>query len=341
MLKKQAWIKNAPYDLLTILSVPFVCLALFVCFQGYFINSSEVDVLQWFVLVLCIDVAHVYSSLYRTYLDKKIVSQLKFELVLIPVIILIISVAVHYISPAYYWRLMAYLAAFHFVRQQYGFLKLYSREEKPKKIEQIIDDLAIYSATLYPLLYWHLNEKINVQWFVENDFVHASNNQFNGVLLLVFIAIQAAFYIKTLFVFIKNRKLNIPKVLIVLGTALSWYLGIVMYDNDLIFTFFNVICHGIPYMALVWAKTSKKSILQKVKRFPLFVFIASILVFAFTEEFFWDIFVWKSHYQIFGFAGLEFDITSSTLMSFIVPILSLPQLTHYVLDGFIWKRNLG
>jgi hypothetical protein len=27
------------------------------------------------------------------------------------------------------------------------------------------------------------------------------------------------------------------------------------------------------------------------------------------------------------------------LKTFVVPLLALPQLTHYVLDGFIWRRK--
>ena len=49
---------------------------------------------------------------------------------------------------------------------------------------------------------------------------------------------------------------------------------------------------------------------------------------AFSEEFFWEILVWKEHVSF-----LDFEI-SSFLMMIIVPLLAMPQLTHYLLDGF-------
>ncbi|MFX7784540.1 hypothetical protein ABTJ92_20165, partial [Acinetobacter baumannii] len=53
-----------------------------------------------------------------------------------------------------FWSALAYLAVFHFVRQQYGFLRIYSRHE-PGGFARKIDAALIYLATRYPLAYWH------------------------------------------------------------------------------------------------------------------------------------------------------------------------------------------
>jgi hypothetical protein len=45
---------------------------------------------------------------------------------------------------------------------------------------------------------------------------------------------------------------NLPRNLVIAGTFLSWYVGIVHFNSDLAFTAINVMSHGIPYMALVW-----------------------------------------------------------------------------------------
>jgi hypothetical protein len=55
---------------------------------------------------------------------------------------------------------------------------------------------------------------------------------------------------------------------------------------------------------------------------------------AFAEEMFWDRGVWGERSWLFG--G-RVDI--ETIKMFIVPLLALPQITHYVLDGFIWRRK--
>ena len=46
---------------------------------------------------------------------------------------------------------MAYTAAYHFVRQQYGFMRIYSRKEAANKYYRVIDAITIYAATIYPL----------------------------------------------------------------------------------------------------------------------------------------------------------------------------------------------
>jgi hypothetical protein len=51
----------------------------------------------------------------------------------------------------------------------------------------------------------------------------------------------------------------------------------------------------------------------------------------------WDIIVWNQHRNIFGADRfIAFDL-SDRILSFIVPLLALPQITHYILDGFIWR----
>ena len=58
---------------------------------------------------------------------------------------------------------------------------------------------------------------------------------------------------------------------------------------------------------------------------------------AFLEEGLWDMTVWKEHKNVFKwlhFSDLQF---SHEVLSFIVPLLALPQITHYIVDGYIWR----
>ena len=66
-------------------------------------------------------------------------------------------------------------------------------------------------------------------------------------------------------------------------------------------------------------------------------FLGLIFLFAFIEEGLWDITVWNEHRNIFGTNGLMAIDLSDRILSFVVPLLALPQITHYILDGFIWK----
>lgn len=127
---------------------------------------------------------------------------------------------------------------------------------------------------------------------------------------------------------------------------LSWYFGIVYFNGDLAFTLLNVVSHGVPYMALVWLHGRKQYVhaqhgnrfLRRVfGRFGLLLFLCIVFLLAFLEEGLWDIAVWQEHGSVFGTATMPKFHLSNQALSIIVPMLALPQVTHYILDGFIWK----
>lgn len=293
----------------------------------------------WIVLVMLIDVSHVYSSLYRTYFDKFTRQKHTKLLFLTPVLVAIFAIGIHQISSLWFWRLAAYLAVFHFIRQQYGFLKLYTRHEGTKRI----DVLMIYSATLLPILYWHLSSPRNFNWFVEDDFYLIKNQVLASILIYIYwlwVLVYLAFVVND---YLKAKTFNLPKNLLILSTMLTWYLGIVYFNGDMAFTMLNVVAHGIPYMALVYATEQKKVYKQQgvwkliFSNFGL-LFISILALLSFIEEGLWDSLVWHDRQQIFAIFP-SFQITDSLALSIIVGLLSVPQLTHYVLDGYIWKRG--
>jgi hypothetical protein len=142
------------------------------------------------------------------------------------------------------------------------------------------------------------------------------------------------------------RAWNLPKNLIVLGTALSWYCGIVRHDGDLAFTATNVVAHGVPYMALVWiyqrkqqpASLRHEAFLKRWFRPSLLpVYAGVILALAYFEEGIWDALVWRDHGMFYAWLAWTPKVEEKALLAMLVPLLALPQATHYVLDGFIWK----
>jgi hypothetical protein len=64
--------------------------------------------------------------------------------------------------------------------------------------------------------------------------------------------------------------------------------------------------------------------------------LAIVVGLAYAEEGLWDGFVWREHPELFNmFSGLP--ALDGRWLTFAVPTLILPQLTHYVLDAFIWR----
>ncbi|WP_291151199.1 hypothetical protein [Flavobacterium sp. UBA7680] len=337
---EQPWIHKAKTDLLFIIGPSFFVLAIIFIFQDY-ITAIENDYsfYTWLFLIVFIDVAHVYATLFKTYFVKEEFQKDKKRLILLPVICFSIGLILFSFGSLVFWSFLAYVAVFHFIRQQYGFMRLYARKEAKTRFSVIIDNMAIYASTVYPMLFWFFSSERKFNWFIENEFFRFENKAILPILFWVYIAILSVYVIRTTLVSVKNKFFNVPKNCIILGTALSWYFGIVYFNDDLIFTLLNVVSHGIPYMALVYFKgvensqNKKSGVFSFIKNYnAIFIYLAILLIIAFTEEFFWEFFVWNENISIstIDFSGWQF---------LLVPLLSVPQFTHYLLDGFIWKSK--
>ncbi|RAJ06799.1 hypothetical protein LX64_01926 [Chitinophaga skermanii] len=346
---RQPWVYAAWLDSIFILSPPFLALACIALFPQVFINgNSSVNVAWWVILVLFIDVAHVYATIYRTYFDRATLAARPRVFLLVPLCAWLVGVGLYICGPLVFWRVLAYLAVYHFIRQQYGFLRIYSRKEKQSKPAQLLDNLTIYATTIYPLLYWHVKGPFVFNWFVEGDFFYWPLQLVLPVANVMYIALLVAYVIKEVVSSIKEKAFNIPKQLLVLGTGMSWYFGIVYFKGDLTFTLLNIISHGIPYMALIWVHgrkqyyqpSSSKGFLKHIfSNYGIVLFLGIIAVLAFVEEGLWDGFVWREHTQFFSVFQSLPVLEDNLWMAVVVPLLAIPQITHYVLDGFIWRMK--
>jgi hypothetical protein len=247
---------------------------------------------------------------------------------------LIASVILHFIGAMAFWRTLAYLAVFHFVRQQYGFLRLYTRKELKTKFRVTVDNLVIYNATLYPMLYWHFYRSKDLHWFVEGDLISLPS-QLGFICTWTYWVIIVIYVFTEIYHIRRTNKFNIPKNLLIVGTYLSWHLGIITFKGDLIFTMLNVIAHGVPYMALVYFRSSKSKINTVWK--SALLFIGTIITLSYFEEGLWDSLIWRDHEELFSIFNSLPQVSNHWMLSVLVPLLALPQITHYILDGFIWR----
>ncbi|WP_264531955.1 hypothetical protein [Flavobacterium sp. N502540] len=338
---EQPWIHKAKTDSLLIIGPSFFVLAVVLVFQDYITSIEDnYSFYTWLFLIVFIDVAHVYATLFKTYFVKEEFLKDKKRLILLPVICFVTGMVLFSFGSLIFWSFLAYIAVFHFIRQQYGFMRLYARNEVKTKTSVWIDNLAIYASTIYPMLFWFFSPERKFNWFVENEFFRFESEVILEILFWAYIAILSLYVIRTIIVSVKTKFFNIPKNSIILGTVLSWYFGIVYFNDDLIFTLLNVVSHGIPYMALVYFKEidgkggKEIGVLTYLKRYNgVLIYIGILVVIAFSEEFLWEFFVWNENIAVstnFDFSGWQF---------LLVPLLSVPQFTHYILDGFIWKTK--
>ena len=320
----------------------------------FFLSDSFLDndlpLWVWVTFILCIDVSHVWSTIFRTYLDKEEFQNHKTVLLLAPLISFVLLFGIASESVDYFWRILAYFAVFHFMKQQYGFFALYTAKAKLKRKHTYFKDKwVLYFTMLYPVIFWHLSNR-NFVWFIEGDFFNTTlslNLTFRLILESIYWLSIAGWLIEEISLVKRGtNQLSYGRILWMLSTLINWYLGIVWFNSDVAFTLTNVVAHGVPYIALIVFYQLKKEQFNsaKVKKNTIWI-VTSIVLFscflAFGEEYLWDMFLNREKGAFFSsIINYPFSaVIHPQLKVFILVVLTLPQVTHYILDGFIWKMN--
>lgn len=337
---RSVWLFSAPVDLGVFLGSAVLALfALWIGARAGVLNDRAPE-WTWVPAVLLIDVAHVWSTGFRVYFDGQELKRRPWLYTLVPVLGFAIGVALYSEGALVFWRVLAYLAVFHFIRQQYGWVMLYrARVGERDRFGYWLDTSAIYLATLYPLIYWHAHLPRQFWWFLENDFTATpALATIERVVQPLYWAVLAVYVVRAAYRWVSAKSVNPGKDIVVITTALCWYTGIVVFNSDYAFTVTNVIIHGVPYLALVyWYARARRPQAAGPYRFltsGVLPFLLTLWLIAYVEELFWDRGVWHDRAWLFG-SGWEIG----TFKIILVPLLALPQLTHYVLDGFIWRRK--
>lgn len=335
---KPIWLFSRNIDLTVFLGSAVASLALLaVGWQIGILNEDSPD-WTWITAVLLIDVAHVWSTSFRVYFDTEEFKRRFWLYLLVPVFAYALGVALYSEGELVFWRALAFVAVFHFVRQQYGWVALYRRKlGETERWTWWIDAAAIYIATIYPLAFWMTSLPREFNWFIANDFI-AIPAFVSAVLFPIYIAALSAYFLKSAYLYFDRGFANIGKDIVVATTAVCWYAGIVFFNSDYAFTVTNVIIHGVPYFALIYMYTRmrRESAGRAYRSLTAnwLVFLASLWALAYVEELFWSRGVWHERTWLFG---ENWDWTG--WKSWLVPLLAVPQVTHYVLDGFIWRRR--
>lgn len=308
-------------------------------------GPRDVGLGLWIIGVVLVDVAHVYASLYRTYLDPVARRIHRKRLIAAPLLCLWIGFLLHLESKLLFWGVLAYVAIFHFIKQHVGFALLYVRGGGESQRDRKLVVLAVWAGTLAPVVWWHAHLPRQFAWFMEGDLVSGAPAWLGTIALVATVPIWIAFATRRVALWRAGRA-NPMVLWLVLLPAVNWHLGIVLFDDDRIFTITNVFLHGIPYLALVWVAGGRERVtrgLTRVRRGAavglggaVAGFYALLLALAVTEEALWDRLVWHDHPTLFGDSSVTLEGFGAAI---IVSLLTVPQATHYLLDRWIWRAG--
>ncbi|MFQ5733655.1 MAG: hypothetical protein ACE5KM_17090 [Planctomycetaceae bacterium] len=332
------WLFSARVDLAAFLGSAVVALAALLVGSRLGVLHGDSPEWTWVTAILFIDVAHVYSTAFRVYFDPAEMKRRRWLYVVTPLLAFATGLALYSEGELLFWRVLAYLAVFHFVRQQYGWVALYrAKAGETNGAGKWIDTAAIYLATLYPLVYWHAHLPRRFWWFLRGDFAGLSIVA-EQIVEPVYWAALAVYLGRSLYRGVRFGRWNPGKDIVVATTAVCWHVGIITFNSDYAFTVTNVIIHGVPYIVLVyWYRFYRRESAEGGARSRwrgIVVFLATIWLLAYVEELLWCRGIWHEREWLFGSAW-EVGRWRGAL----VALLAVPQITHYVLDGFIWRRR--
>ena len=360
------WIVSKRVDLAMIL-VPFaVTLALLA-----FPRPEQVGLFAFLFLVVAFDVSHVWATVYISYLDRESFSRRKW-LFLLPIpLTVLVSFRLYLYSPMLFWSLMAYVAIHHFAAQQYGFIALYRLRGKERG-DRYLDKWTLWVGALVPVLLWHtrpqdplgllaaLGETPGTEqvfdWFGHGEKFLVPLHTFPPELLAE-LRLDLWILLGTFALLYSGRQLqhawrgnfNWGKNLWMLGSWVSWNLGIALAAHPLVSLACINLFHGIPFLVLVWYRcheawrqralkgevasesAQQPWVYRLAQRPALWAFYGILLVLALAEEGLWEGLVWGNHLP-----RVELGTTSVALA---VAVLSTPQIVHYYLDAWLWKLD--
>lgn len=340
------WMWGPKLDVMAFAGAAAVALAL-VALAPRLAPDDEGGAWAFLVLVIAVDVAHVYSTLFRTYFDRRELKRRPLLYTAIPLAALLLLSGVSLMAPERLWTLLAYLALTHFVRQQVGWVAIYRARAVSAGLpyrasERVLDDLTVYAATLYPVLYWHAHLPRRFEWFVPGDFLPVADGLWLRAAFVGYLALLLLYSVNAIRRALLYRSVELGKHLVVISTALTWYVGIVATNGDFSFTAANVVTHGAPYFVLLFMYAKRRALVsaglvRSIISKGVLGFVGVLVALAFFEELLWDRLVWHTHEALFGFLP-PFELSELGL-KLVTPLLMVPQATHYVLDAVLWRRG--
>ncbi len=315
-IKRDFWIFGLPIllGLCTILTVSQDD-----AFRGSFLSKPGLTIAFAFSILL--DLPHVYSSFARIGMDHEdFRRRRKLYLGLPFVLFLIISFSAHF-AKSMTISTVTYLNMIHRVRQDFGWI-MYSRRmaTEPRGLGLWIDKAMAYNLTIFPLLWLHTLAPKDAWWLFPGDLAFSVSEFWIGILLYIHWLLSGLYLGWVAFQFYIKRPLNLTKLYLLISIWVAWYVGLVFFNGS---TWMIDFFHTMPYLFLIYHFGSRKWAGEVGWR--------GNYVRGFR--------VWIAYFGLVSLAYMTLKVPGADQNMWLYTLLVFPSVTHYVLDGFIWRTG--
>lgn len=349
--KSQPWVHSWYADSLGFFLVPFLFVFLAAFDLPPFRKVDARLLTNMIFLVLFIDWAHIFAQYHRIFSNPLESPRLKWIYPLSYILLIPVMTAVVYFS-SIVWidTALVYFVIFHFIKQHFGFIKIYSKTDGPKtSFEARVENALVYLSMFTPVVYWHVKGfDYDYKWIT----IFIKSPLFYYILwpMLTLYTICLGIYIRDEWKRTKkNGMFNIPKNISLLSAMLGWGAVSLLSESTLLIIFTVTLTHDLSYTFYVWfiARRDHRHLKGEVKWFswwsiPGFFFYVGILVvlsdilmvvhLELTQDKNWDYWIWG---QTFNALKVE----PGWLLSFGWALFFATQAHHYFIDRYLWKKE--
>ena len=342
------WIVSRRFDL-TIVAVPLVAAVVSLATLGRGLQGS-MPLWGFLLAVVAFDVAHVWATLYLTYLDPDVLRRRRLLLLLTLPVSFLVAYRIHLHSSTLFWTLLAYVAIFHFIKQQYGFIALYKmRAGERSTFDFYIDKWTLWAGALGPVLLWHASPARQFDWFnADEEFIARIDPAFEPEIIALMALFAVVYLGRQIHRWRTGATLNHGKNMWMVASWISWSVGLSLSGHPFVSAAFINLLHGVPFLALVWYRCNRRWQDQQPtpgarllawlsQRRHWLYFYGLVLVLALLEETLWDGLVWRVYLP--QLTSRPLPQPGGAALSLWVALLSLPQIAHYYLDAWLWKLD--
>ncbi len=338
-----AWVFSARLDPLLFLGPP-LCGIAFALWLGH-AGLLAAPMFGWLYLVVYVllDVPHVFATLFPTYLDAEYRRDHRAVLVATPLGIFAVAGALWLAGQELLlFALVVYLNLFHIARQQHLFLEFTQRHEA-ERATRVWDHLLLGSVLGYAYLWWHTHLPRAYGLQEPAVMIEGIPAWTSEVTLPVVWGIFALWLVRELRRVRGGRPPNWARYLVIGASWVTYWTAGMLFNSEMAFFAVAIFMHSGTYLFLVhqWgrgrfaARPERLAALFRGWRGAL-AFAALLVAIAYLGEALADAFVRHGHDELFPLGHLAAPPAVAVAVG---ALLFVPQVTHYVMDLFLWKQD--
>ncbi len=293
----------------------------FIALFVFFIMPESKAAMWLFVFAGVLDAGHGYITVFRAFYHSNRSFQKKAMAAL--VLVFLISTLLFYFHVPYLWTCLIYFTFYHHLKQNIGITKIYGRLVGLKNtVEEHCAKILIVAS----FIVMHMRPNLELNIFGSDDFFFFPFPM-SSKPMVYFMLILTIIYLGRVAYLVKRNK-----------SQLSYYLSLAVpvTVNVICFLYgenvFQVVGPLLLYHALIYIVITAEVMKTKntFKYGPKMVFAIVILM-----AFVCGVFETIMSEQVDGFDHLKYQGVSLVILA----MINAPAVWHYIIDGFIWKRD--